>query len=426
MENALLRQNPHWQNAKYENIYFRSVYKQLLLKKELPHIQVLTGIRRSGKSSIFRLLINDLLDRVDPREILVLNMDEPAFTPIWNNAGDLYSVIELAEKLVGHKIQYLFLDEIQQVKEWELFAKSAYDSQIFKKIYITGSNSNLLNNTFSALLSGRYFANTVRPFSWSEILTIHGVTDRLTLLSEKMKVLRLLDASLKWGSFPEIVVHPVDDSVKSELLKSYYDSVVLKDCIAYNQIRDGRFFYQLLYFVFSNIGKTFTYSSLSKAVRSNENTVRNYLNFAEQSFISADVTNFSFSLKEGARPLRKTYAIDNGLINAVSYSFSGNKGSLLENMVYNELINNGYTDISFSRDCEECDFIARNDQGFHAFQICYELTDGNKRRELYGFSSIHPDIEVASKKLITYNQKETVGDIEVVPVWDIFGGLSIE
>lgn len=82
MENALLRQNPHWQNAKYENIYFRSVYKQLLLKKELPHIQVLTGIRRSGKSSIFRLLINDLLDRVDPREILVLNMDEPAFTPI--------------------------------------------------------------------------------------------------------------------------------------------------------------------------------------------------------------------------------------------------------------------------------------------------------------------------------------------------------
>ena len=150
MEATLFRLNKHWTGEKYTPVHYRSLVDNLIKKKNLPHIQVLTGIRRSGKSSIFRLMINDLIESgVEPKEILFLNMDEPIFTEIWNNSAELYKIIELTEKTTLFKVKYLFLDEIQQVKDWELFVKSAYDTQQFKKIYVTGSNSDLLQHKFA-------------------------------------------------------------------------------------------------------------------------------------------------------------------------------------------------------------------------------------------------------------------------------------
>ena len=423
MESTILRLNKHWNGEKYTSLQYRSIIENLKKKKDLSHIQVLTGIRRSGKSTIFRLMINDLIDSgITPKSILLLNLDEPIFTDLWENSSELYKIIEIAEKITTQQVKYLFLDEVQQVKDWELFVKGAYDTQRFTKIYITGSNSDLLQNKFATMLSGRYFANTVRPLSLKEIFHVNGLNDRYTMLSRRADLLKLTEQYLQWGSFPEIVFNPMEDSIKIELLNSYYESIVLKDCIVYNQIRDSALFYRLLHFVLSNAGAPFHYNSLAKAVKSNEATVRNYLTYAHRSYVISDIANFSFSLKEDTRPQHKVYGIDNGLINAVGFQFMKKEGMFLENSVYNELINNEYDEISFARQKEECDFVARKNGQFHAFQVCHTLTPLNKNREFSGFNILKANkLTPATKTLITYDTNDTVGDVQVVPFWDFFG-----
>ena len=144
--------------------------RNLREKQDLPHIQILTGVRRCGKSTAFKLLINDLLKAgVSPKAILNVNLDAPAFIPYWAEPGRLQQIVDTAERLTGTSVEWLFLDEIQQVTDWEVFVKAAYDARRFRKIYITGSNSNLLANRFSSMLAGRYFANEMRPFSLKEV-----------------------------------------------------------------------------------------------------------------------------------------------------------------------------------------------------------------------------------------------------------------
>jgi predicted AAA+ superfamily ATPase len=226
----------------------------------------------------------------------------------------------------------------------------------------------------------------------------------------------------KYGSFPEIALNPPeDDDVKTELLNSYYESIVLKDCIVYNQVRDSSLFYRLLHFLLSNAGAPFYYSSLAKAVGSNENTVRSYLEYAHRSYVVSDVTNFSFSLKEETRSQHKAYGIDAGLMNAVGFQFIQRGGMLLENVVYNELVNNGYTEIAFARQQGgECDFVAKREGQYHAFQACHELTPLNQARETAGFN-LFGKLSVISKTILTYNQEDTIDDIRVVPFWQFFG-----
>ena len=286
MEKTLIRQNPQWSNIDFKDLCNRDIMANLLKKKNLRHVQILTGVRRCGKSTIFKLLINDLLATgIEGKEILVLNLDDPQFIPFWDSSSKLFSVIENAEKLTGIKVKYLFLDEVQHIQDWELFVKSVYDSNLFTKIYITGSNSNLLQNRFSALLSGRYFENEVRPFSLSEVLRAKGFSTLLDCYHNTPDVLRIVDSVLLYGSFPEIVLSDVDENIKLELLKSYFDSIVQKDCIIYNNIRDTYLFYRLVNYLLQYVGNRFSIPTVAKALKSNENTILTYLNYLCDSYI---------------------------------------------------------------------------------------------------------------------------------------------
>ena len=417
MEKTLIRQNPQWSNIDFKDLCNRDIMANLLKKKNLRHVQILTGVRRCGKSTIFKLLINDLLATgIEGKEILVLNLDDPQFIPFWDSSSKLFSVIENAEKLTGIKVKYLFLDEVQHIQDWELFVKSVYDSNLFTKIYITGSNSNLLQNRFSALLSGRYFENEVRPFSLSEVLRAKGFSTLLDCYHNTPDVLRIVDSVLLYGSFPEIVLSDVDENIKLELLKSYFDSIVQKDCIIYNNIRDTYLFYRLVNYLLQYVGNRFSIPTVAKALKSNENTSLTYLNYLGDSYICSDVRNFSYSLKETNRSQHKCYCIDNGLIVANVFRYSPQSGNALENLVYNELKNKGYENISFDNSKTECDFIAYKDGEAHCFQVCYELNEMNRMRELKGF--VTDVVSLKSKTLITYNQKDICDDIKVVPIWE--------
>ena len=391
--------------------------QNLLKKQAMPHIQILTGVRRCGKSTVFKLLINDLMSSgVNPKSILIVNMDAPVFIPYWDDAQRIRQITETAERLTGTKVKYLFLDEIQQVKDWEVFVKAAYDSQTFNKIYVTGSNSNLLQNRFSSMLSGRYFANEVRPFSIAETLATIGVHSLLDAYQKTPQVLRLVSGIIRNGTFPEIVLGKMDDSVRQELLHSYFESIVQKDCILYNSIRDPHLFYKTTNYLLQNAGNRFSLQQLGKAMDSNENTMGSYLNFLCDSYICKDIRNFSFSQKETKRSEHKCYCIDNGLMTANSIRFTPDSGRFFENVVFNELINKGYQNLSFDNSKGECDFIAWKDGEAHAFQVCYELNDANRKRELGGFAALQASVK--SKTVITFNQKEQEDDIQVIPLWE--------
>jgi predicted AAA+ superfamily ATPase len=298
--------------------------------------------------------------------------------------------------------------------------KSAYDSNLFKKIFVTGSNSSLLDTEYSTLLSGRYFVDKISPYSLKELYVNSEITDYYTLIKEKVTALQIVDECLEWGSFPEIGKIK-DLKSRSELLKNYFDSIVLKDCVARRQVSDIATFKKILLYLMSNIGAVFSYNSLGKAVESNENTVKKYLNIFADCYIVSDVSNFSFSQSAVKRNIHKLYSVDNGIINAVSYRFWDNKAKLFENFVFNELQKQRHEEITFANADGECDFVIKNGFEYQAVQVCYELTPENQKRETGGFVKIEKEIKLSRKTIITYNQEQTIGDIEVTPVWKYFG-----
>lgn len=424
MERAILQQNPHWNGNEYKNLHERNFIENLKNNLQIRHIQVLTGIRRSGKSSVFRILINELLKKENPKSILLLNMDDPLYYETWENPGNLYTIIEMAEKITGHKIKYLFIDEAQVVNGWETFVKSAYDSELFKKIFVTGSNSSFLNNERSTLLSGRYLEEMVFPYSFSEILSQNNISSYFDALGQIPKVLSLFDNCLQWGCFPEIT--PLkNDELKSSLLKSYFDSIIMKDCVLRYQIGEISTFKKLLLYTISNAGSVHSYKSLGTAIGSNENTAKKYINILNDSHIIQDISNFAFSLKESVRNSHKIFVADNGIINAVSYRFWDNKAKLFENFIFNELQKQKHQEITFANNKGECDFVIKNGFNYEAIQVCYEVTPENQAREIAGFVCIEKEIIPFKKSIITYNQSNKINDIEVIPFWKWALGIGV-
>ncbi len=417
MEKALVMQNRHWKGESYGGLFARELVSRLLEKAKLKEIQVLLGIRRSGKSTIFKLLINHLMAETDPRSILYVNLDDPFFSEVCRDARELHRLVETAEKITGRTVSHLFLDEVQSVREWQKFVKSVYDSETFAKIFVTGSNSALLRGDYATLLSGRYVTDHVYPLAFREILANNGIADRIDLIGKKPLVLKLFETVLQSGSFPE-VLKITEPELRREVLVSYYETIVLKDCIATSMIREARIFKDLTHYLLSTIGGPYSYNSLARAVGSNENTVREFIGVLEGSFLLAEVKNFSYSLKQQSKARKKCYCMDNGLINAVSFAFSENRGTLLENLVYAELLKMGHREVYFFSEQKECDFIVKSGRELIAVQVCFELNERNRSRELDGLKASMAKHGIERGILVTADQEEVVTEnVQVVPFW---------
>ena len=414
MEKVILSQNKHW-NKPYTGLYDRDIFPSLVKKLELKHIQVLQGIRRSGKSTLFKLLINHLSLDIDPQEILYVNLDDPFFIPYGDDTTKLHDIIQTAQKLTQKKITYLFLDEVQAINGWERYVKSVYDNEAFKKIFITGSNSSLLNGDLATLLTGRYLSTKVYPLSLKEILNINDITTYIQLVGQSPKVLNIVDNMIKYGSFVEI--YDNKEEFKREILSSYYDTILLKDCVANNAIRDVKSFKELSYYLLSNVTSLYSYNSLAKAIDINDKSAKEYVSYLEDSYLIDELKHYSYSLKEQNNSKKKIYSNDNGFL-SLSYSFSENSGKMLENLVYTELIKAEY-EVYFYNKNFECDFIALKEGKSIAIQVCYELHDKNRKREVGGLTKL--PFEVDSKYIITYNQSDTLENIKVVKFWEYFG-----
>jgi len=419
IDQALLEQNPHWDGDTYAHALKRLHDKEAIQDLSLDEIQIVTGIRRSGKSTLLQLLINHLMTDKLHKQILYLNFDDPNYNEVCNDSRLMYDLITTAQKLTGEKIRYLLLDEVQNVIAWEKYVKSSYDSKRFKKIIVTGSNANLLNSEYTSLLSGRYIVTRLYPLSYAERLLNVNITSKLELIKNKSLALSLIDEMLAFGTFPRVL--QIRDNKRRKLLKTYYETILLKDCVKNNNIRDTKTLFNLAHYLISNTATTYSYNSLAKALQSNENTIQSFIDIFHNAYFINELKQFSFSLKTQSRLRKKTYCIDNGLVNATSFKFIDRTGKLLENLVYSELLKLNKGNIYFHNDNNECDFIWHNERDSIAIQVAYEINPSNRDREFNGLKTAMDEFSIPRGIIITYDQEDKISEnIEILPFWKFF------
>ena len=417
---VILEQNKHWpQGYQAERYINRELLKQIKINSNF--IEVITGVRRSGKSTIFRILIDKLIKekKIHNKEILFINFDHPIFIPFYKKVEKLDKIIEEAEVLNKSKIKYLFLDEIQNIYLWEKWIKAKYDEKCFKKIFITGSNSNLLSSQYTKRLSGRYFAHVNFPFSFPEYLTFLGKDFHLDYASNfsiKNELAHHFKKYLKFGGFPEFVRE--DDL---EILKSYYETIILKDCLDYNQIRDSLALKEVSYFLLNNVSSLYSYNKIGKYFNIHENTAKQYLENLKEAYLFLDLKKFDPSLKKQLINQKKIYCIDNGLVSSVGFGFFENHGPFLENFVAIELSRRN-KEYFYFKNKKECDFLIKENQAItQAIQVCWEINEGNRARELSGLIEAMDTFNLKQGCIITFNHYETIEKdnrkINLIPGW---------
>ena len=420
IKEILLQQNPHWrENFKFEKVVDRDLVGKIRLNSKF--IEIITGVRRSGKSVILKILINKLIreKKVKPQKILFLNLDYPHFIPLYEKVTELDKIILQAEELTGYKARYLFLDEIQNIQSWEKWIKAVYDEKIFNKIFITGSNANLLNDKNIARLSGRYFLHQNYPFSFREYLVAKKqkfYTNEVDNLTIKGKLLKRFDEYLKIGGFPEVVL-----GNDLEILNAYYQTILQKDVLSEIGPKNSIPLKELAYWLVTNQTSFFSYNKLGKLLGIDESTVANYIELLKNAFLIFELKKFDVSLKKQMLNQKKVYLIDNGFASQIGFNFAENYGNYFENIVFLEL-NRQQKEVFYHFYKKECDFVVKkNLKIIEAYQVCSNLNEKNRKREIDGLMDALVRYNLKTGYIITRQQEEIIKiknkTIKVIPIW---------
>ena len=335
-------------------------------------IKVFTGIRRAGKSVMLELVKNELKESgIDEENFLCINFEQFSNSQFLD-VESLYKKITDFQKNTKGKI-YLFFDEIQEVDGWEKCINSCridFDCDI----YITGSNAKLLSGELATYLAGRYVEFVIYPFSFAEFFEMNLIknpnVDKATCFMQ----------FLKTGGMPFLSNFPDDDSAKSQYLIDIYNSVVLKDVVKRNNIRDVDTLERIVAYAFSNIGHIFSATSLSKYFKSenrkiSHDTILNYLKFCSDAFLFYKINRYDLEGKKIVTVNEKYYCADHGLREALFGKNIQNIDQVLENIVCLELLRRNYKVYVGKKGDLEIDFIAEKQGKKIYIQVAYLLAN---------------------------------------------------
>ncbi|MEI3337803.1 MAG: ATP-binding protein [Clostridium sp.] len=361
----------------------RKEYLNTLIDFKDKHIiKVLTGIRRCGKSTLFILFQNYLLNNeVTKEQIISINFEDIDYEELLDYKA-LYKYIK--ERLIPNKMNYIFLDEIQNVANYQ----KAVDSLFLKNnidLYLTGSNAYLLSGEIATLLSGRYIEIQMLPLSFKEYVSY---------FNDKTDLARKYTDYLINSSFPyTLELNGLKKNIR-EYLGGIYSTVVLKDIIARKNINDVFMLESIIRFMFDNIGNLCSIKKIADTMTSDGRkitspTVENYLSALVDSYILYKVRRYDIKGKQYLKTGEKYYVVDIGL----RYYLLGTKkvdmGHILENIIYLELLRRGYEIYIGKVGSTEVDFIAINDEGIEYYQVALTVHDEKTlERELYPLNSI--------------------------------------
>lgn len=346
-------------------------------------IKVLMGLRRSGKSVILTQIIDELKESgILEEQIIYMNFEDMEYYSI-QTAEALYNYVK--SKITSSQKYYLFFDEIQMVHEFERVINS-FRATIGASIFITGSNSKLLSGELATLLSGRYVTFIIRPFSFREYCMIRQIS--LKNVNEDI----LLDF-LEWGGMPQRFLMK-DIKEQKVFLNDIYNSIVLKDICQRTGAKDIDLLNRIIEYIVLNPGQSFSPTSISKFFESENRkisteTLYNYLSYIENSFLISKARRYDIRGKKILTTLDKYYLTDLGLGRIRNTGFKMERGALLENVIYNELLCRGYEVYVGKTRKGEVDFLAIKDRERVYYQVAYYLADDSVvEREFGAFREI--------------------------------------
>ncbi len=354
--------------------------EKILVYKDTPFVKILTGIRRSGKSTIMKMLMEEFKNQgVSSSNILHYNFDSLEHDDI-KSSKTLYT--HLKERIQHQDKVYLFFDEIQEVKDWEKVINSLM-IEYNVDIYVTGSNSRMLSSEISTYLTGRYISFKIFPLSFQEYLNFKSIYTEVDSPHQE------LVNYLKLGGFPATHLQDYDDNEVYTIVRDIYNSTIFTDIVKRNKIRKIDQLERIVKFSFDNIGRTFSASSLSKYLKSenrsiDKETVYNYLSKLESAYILHRCSRYDVEGKEILKTQEKFYIADSSLRYAILGYSIDSVAQMLENIIYLELLRRGYDVYVGKIDEGEIDFIATKKEKKIYIQVAQEITSERTRDREFG------------------------------------------
>jgi uncharacterized protein len=393
--------------------------KKHLIPRDIPikqaistnQIVIISGVRRCGKSSLLYLIKEEM--KLNEEDYCYFNFDDERIIPDIQLLGKIYN---LHLEIYG-KTPVLFFDEIQNINGWEKFINRMYEQQI--KIFVTGSNANLLSSEIATSLTGRNIILELYPFSFKEYLRLKEQEFNIDRLSSGKKALLLKSFNhyFQTGGFPLVII---EDNL--ELINAYFQDILYRDIISRHRISQVEEIKQIGLYFATNTGKLFSYKTLQKisGIKSTS-SVKNYLHYYSQSYLFFFLKKFDYSVKKQIMNPRKVYTIDQGFSARLGFNFSENKGRILENIVCIELMRRG-KEIYYYTGKNECDFLIKEGTDIkQAIQVCYEINIDNEKRETAGLIEAQENFSPDEALLLTYDEtaQEQLPNknIKTTPVW---------
>lgn len=385
---------------------------QLIEAKDLNLIKVITGVRRSGKSTLL-LQFKDYLTNsgIDKNNIIYMSFESAEWYDI-KNYRDLYNYIK--SKYNGTKL-YLLLDEVQNIGEWEK-AVNSFLVDIDADIYVTGSNANLLSSELTTLLAGRVYTVQIYPLSFAEYIQIYPFKNN----EDKYK---MFDKYLKFGGMPMLASLNDNERLMVNYLSDIKDVVLKKDIIARNKIKDIVFLDNLLQYMSTVIGTLINPNSIAEFMKKNGSSIDNetvdkYLKMIENAYFIYRIPKYELKGKKILKTQGKYYFVDNGLKNILSGFSSYDSGSSYENIVCMELLRRGYEVYVGKYNDLEIDFIAISPEEKIYYQVARSiLSEEVENREKRSLLAIDDNYK---KVILTMDNayNKVIDGIEVVNIVD--------
>lgn len=367
-------------------IYLNQIER--LIDKE--PIKIITGVRRSGKTYLLKSIQKELKNRgIKKENIFLISFESMKYNKIENFKQLDECIINLTENTNG-KV-YLLFDEIQNVEHWEK-SINACRVDLDCDIYITGSNSELLSGEMATLISGRYYQINIYPFSFAEFIQYKKEMEK----TDTTDLEKLFNEYVEYGGMPPIQQVAVQD--KYSYLSDIYNTILLKDIITRHNIRNTDMLNRILDYVIMNLGKNFSAGNISKYMKHerrkiSKDTILDYLLYSKNACFIHQAPREDIKGKKVLRHNEKYFLVDHGFYQA-KYGEIENMGSILENIVYIELLRRGYdVKIGIIND-KEIDFVCTRDKEKIYIQVTYQLeSDKTIEREFSGLAKINDNFD---------------------------------
>lgn len=414
MDNALLKIIDFWQGVAEEK-GLRNRQQVAKIDTETKEVVDIVGPRRSGKSSVMKILIQKLKPKGN---FLYMNFEDPYFID-HNTPVVLEELVETYKEYYQSKLNYLFFDEVQNIASWEKAVRKLRDSGQYK-IFISGSSSKLLSSELASLLSGRHLSYQLLPLSFAEYLDFGGITiqGKKDIILKEKTLLRHFGEYLDWGGFPAVVI-----SRKQELLKQYYFDMIQKDIVKRYEIREKAVLDKMGVYLLTNSAKTISVTAMKNLYGISHELASTYLEYFKDAFLVFEVPQFSYSVKTQQKALKKIYAVDTGLANTISFRFSQDKGRILETSVFLALKQLGKEMYYYkTKSGKEIDFLIKeSDFKIQLIQVAWDIEDEKtKQREVGRLVEAMEEQKVGQGLLLTYDTNGNVpvkgGQIQIRPV----------